>query len=91
MSATLHMVVAGTPAGDAEHTWDVHGDGELTLTIEYKNYVRLITGELTPPVAYMQGLLKSTGDMPLMLDFLAGSVAPSFSKLRDELAKAIPA
>jgi putative sterol carrier protein len=84
--STVRLVVAGTASGEVEHVWNLdQGESELTLNIDHKNYVRVLSGELTPPVAYMQGLLKSSGDMTLMLDLMAGSVNPDYSTWRDEL------
>ena len=80
--SSVRLIVSDTESGDEIRDWDfdgsqlidvtgVDGEPDLTMTIENKNYMRLVDGDVTAQVAYMQGLLKSTGDTGVMLDLLA--------------------
>ena len=94
MSYQFRLTVSGGPDGDASSDWTFDGDritaaaaGEpqLTMTVVHKDFEKLADGSLLPTVAYMQGLLKSTGDNAMMLDLLAHSATPEFLEWRSQL------
>jgi putative sterol carrier protein len=86
-SATVQLVVGGTPAGDVKFHLAV-ADGVVTaaspgnnpqadvsLTVPHAEAQAILAGELDPNVAFMRGRLKTAGDPGLLLDLLAATTA----------------
>jgi putative sterol carrier protein len=86
-SATVQLVVGGTPAGDVKFHLAV-ADGVVTaatpgtdpkadvsLTIPHADAQAILAGELDPNVAFMRGRMKTAGDPGLLLDLLAATAA----------------
>jgi hypothetical protein len=84
-SATVQVVVGGTPAGDVKFHLVV-ADGVVTaaapgnnsraavsLTIPHADAQAMLAGELDPNVAFMRGRMKTAGDPGLLLDLLAAT------------------
>lgn len=84
-SATVQVVVGGTPAGDMKfHLAVVDGvvtaaapgnnsKAEVSLTIPHAEAQAMLAGELDPNVAFMRGRMKTAGDPGLLLDLLAAT------------------
>jgi putative sterol carrier protein len=82
-SGAVHVVVTGLPDGDA--SWQVRVDdgvvaevttgpppkADLTLTLPVTVASDVARGALTPSAAFMQGRMKTAGDLGLTLDVLA--------------------
>jgi hypothetical protein len=84
-SATVQVVVGGTPAGDVKfHLAVVDGvvtaaspgnnsKADVSLTIPHAEAQAILSGELDPNVAFMRGRMKTAGDPGLLLDLLAAT------------------
>jgi putative sterol carrier protein len=82
-SGAVQVVVTGLPDGDA--SWQVRVDdgvvaevaagaparADLTLTLPAVVAGEVASGALTPSAAFMQGRMKTAGDLGLTLDVLA--------------------
>jgi len=88
-SGAVQVVVTGLPDGDA--TWQVRVDDgvvsevapgappstDLTLTLPAAVAGAIAEGDLAPSAAFMQGRMKTAGDLGLVLDVLAAVDARS--------------
>ncbi len=61
-------------------------DVELTLTAAYADAVSLSDGSLEPSVAYMQGRLKTAGDLGKVIELLALTRSGEHHDLRSKIA-----
>jgi putative sterol carrier protein len=88
--ARFRIDISGGPDGDSSSDWNFtdssvepvsadEREPDLTMTVSYKEFQRMQAGELDPSVAYMQGLLKSTGNTGVLIDLLARSNDNAFS------------
>jgi len=82
-SGTVHVVVTGLPEGGG--SWQVRvddgvvadvavgapPDADLTLTLPAALASEVSSGESTASAAFMQGRMKTAGDLGLVLDVLA--------------------
>ena len=82
-SGAVEVLVTGLPDGDA--SWQVRVDdgvvadvapgapasADLTLTLPAAIATQVAAGELTVSAAFMQGRMKTAGDVGLVLDVLA--------------------
>ena len=57
---------------------DCEGEPDLTLTLSPEDASTVLSGELAPSVAYMQGRLKTAGDNALLLGLLRWSATDEF-------------
>ena len=73
-SAQWSSAELGRPATGCE------GQVDLTLTISPDDAALVLSGELAPSVAFMQGRLKTTGDNALLLELLRWSATEEFRK-----------
>jgi alkyl sulfatase BDS1-like metallo-beta-lactamase superfamily hydrolase len=86
-SATVAVVVGGTPAGDVKFHLTV-ADGVVTeaapgnlasadvaLTVPHVEAQAMLAGTLDPNVAFMRGRMKTAGDAGLLLDLLSATGA----------------
>ena len=73
-SARWSSAELGRPATGCE------GQADLTLTISPEDAALIVSGELAPSVAFMQGRLKTAGDNALLLDLLRWSATEEFRK-----------
>jgi len=86
-SATVQVVVGGTPAGDVKFHLEVtdgvvtaaspgnNSKADVSLTIPHVEAQAMLAGELDPNVAFMRGRMKTAGDAGLLLDLLAATNA----------------
>jgi hypothetical protein len=84
-SATVQVVVGGTPAGDVKfHLAVIDGvvtaatpgnnsKADVSLTIPHAEAQAMLAGELDPNVAFMRGRMKTAGDPGLLLDLLSAT------------------
>jgi hypothetical protein len=57
---------------------DCEGEPDLTLMLSPEDANTVLSGELAPSVAYMQGRLKTAGDNALLLGLLRWSATDEF-------------
>ena len=86
-SATVQVVVGGTPAGDVKFHLAVtegvitaaspgnNSKADVSLTIPHAEAQAMLAGELDPNVAFMRGRMKTAGDSGLLLDLLSATNA----------------
>jgi putative sterol carrier protein len=86
-SATVQVVVGGTPTGDVKfHLTVVDGvvtdaapgtrpGAEVSLTVPHADAEAMLAGDLDPNVAFMRGRMKTAGDNGLLLDVLSATAA----------------
>jgi len=68
-----------TPEGPGPVSGGPHGEADLTLGLSWADAALVVSGELPPSVAYMQGRLKTSGDNALLLKVLAWSATTAFA------------
>lgn len=80
----ITIAVSGSPNDDVAATWKAAGgvvdvadsgqvDADLTISISWDDLVALVERSVPASVLYMQGKLKTVGDMKLSLDLLSSS------------------
>jgi putative sterol carrier protein len=79
VAGRLGLDVAGKSAGvlqiDGSGEVEIVPDGETTAQLEVDSYdtlARLLSGEMRPMIAYLQGRLRAQGDAALVLRVLLG-------------------
>lgn len=94
----VQYVVTGAPGGDvryatvvadgrlAEATLGVDPDAQVTLTATYADAVQILRGELDASTAFMQGRMKVTGDMGVLLSLMPLSQSPEHAAVQERLA-----
>lgn len=90
----VQCAVTGGPDGDvrlhivgAEVGMGPAADAAVTLTLPYVDAVAVIQGELEPSVAFMQGRMKTAGDLGQVLDLLAATATPAFRAARERITR----
>ncbi len=99
LSGRVQCEISGGPQGGLSCYWVLEDgrlasgaggrldDAEVTLTVGWDDAVAVQRGELDPNVAFMQGRLKVSGSMGVMIDLLAGANLPECRALREEMAE----
>ena len=99
LSARVQVVVTGGPDGDVPSLCELAGgrlascapgrigDPEVTLTVGWEDGRALANGELDPGAAFMQGRMKITGSMAVLLDLLDATATPAYRELRRLVAE----
>ena len=96
-SVRVQFVVTGGPDGEVRYgtvsdagsvatTAGALTDPDLTCTNTYADAVAILTGDLTPNVAYMRGRTKVVGHTGRLLDLLSASQGDDYDRARTELA-----
>lgn len=97
-AVTIDCSVTGAPGGDVVVTVVVDGgavvevshggdpEADVHLVLPYRDAVAVHDGELDPSVAFMQGRLKTTGDLGRTMDLLAALSSPAGRALRQQIA-----
>ncbi len=103
LAGTVQVDVTGAPDGDLSMRAVFDGgrvadagpgaaDGpDATLTLTWKDALAVLTGDLDPSVAFMQGRMKVAGDMGLVLDLLALAATAPAVAVRARVAALAPA
>jgi hypothetical protein len=96
----VQRVVTGGPSGDVTHHYALadgsvtdsrlgdEPEADLTFTCPYEVALAIDTGELDASVAYMQGRLKATGNLPLLHALLLATHSPAFTEVAERLRSA---
>jgi putative sterol carrier protein len=99
LSARIQVVVAGGPDGDVSYVRELQAgrmvgcapgrirDPEVVLSSGWQDARAMAAGELDPGVAFMQGRLKVTGSMAVVLMLLALTATPDGRELRRRIAE----
>jgi len=93
LDRVVEVTVLGGPEGDLPVRVAVGGGAvrraeatdlaDLSLTIPWNDALAVLDGRTTPALAYMQGKLKGSGDMALLLDLLRGAATDRFRSWRE--------
>ncbi|HWE56452.1 MAG TPA: SCP2 sterol-binding domain-containing protein [Acidimicrobiales bacterium] len=62
------------------------GDAAATFTLGRADAPDVLSGAVSPSVAFMRGRLKASGDGGLILEFLQSTLAPGFEEWRAAIA-----
>lgn len=65
--------------GELTYADGVDKAADIVVTVAWKDLVAIVSGSLSPSVAYMQGRLKSAGNMELWLLLLKASTTSGFA------------
>ena len=88
LSARLQYEITGGPDGDISYYWVLEDgrlrdsalgavdDPDVTLTLVWDDAVAVQRGDLDPNVAFMQGRMKVSGSMDMLLVLLAEAATP---------------
>ncbi len=100
LDGVVAVEVTGGPDGDVPVRL-VFADGRLTgadfgtadvvatLTVTAEDARAMVAGDLDPSVAFMQGRMKVSGEMALVLDLLAAAATEDARAARARLAQSI--
>lgn len=94
-SGALVLTVAGTPEGEISLGWRADSgavtvtdandaNADVAVSMKYPDFVKLLSAELPPAVAYMQGRLKPSGDMASVLHLLSLTADDRFDRWREQ-------
>ena len=96
-NARIQYVVTDAPEGEVRYFWlledgkfsDVRlgeiEDPDFTITTNYANSVKLLTGELNPQVAFMTGRMKVKGNIGKLLSLMPLTNSDDFKTMQDKL------
>ncbi|MGH9022277.1 MAG: SCP2 sterol-binding domain-containing protein [Acidimicrobiia bacterium] len=96
-SARIQYVAEGTPEGDVRYHWVVEDgklleaalgdipDADFTLKMDYAVAQKVQKGQLDPSAAFMQGLMKVTGNMAKMMALLPVTQSPEYRAFQDRV------
>jgi hypothetical protein len=102
LNGSVQIDVTGGPDGDLSIHADFdrgHPSGagagpsdgpDATLSLSAPDALGVLDGSLDPSVAFMQGRMKVTGDMGLVLDLLALAATDDFRARRQQVAGLSP-
>lgn len=96
-NARLQYVVIGGPDGDIRYYWILADgrlqeaklgelpDAEVTLTMGYEDALRIQRGDLDASSAFMQGAVKVSGNMAVLMSLLPITSSPEYQSLQEKL------
>ncbi|MGD0313566.1 MAG: SCP2 sterol-binding domain-containing protein [Acidimicrobiales bacterium] len=99
LSARIQCEISGGPDGNATSYWVIEdgrpvssGGGQLagaevTLSMSWDDAVAMQQGRLDPSVAFMQGRMKVTGSMEVVLALLPVTASSEFRDLQGRVAE----
>ena len=98
LSARMQYEITGGPDGDVHYYWvlqDGHllqsaigdiEDPDVACTTIWADAVAIQKGDLDPNVAFMQGRMKVSGSMGIMMSLLPVANTPGYLELRRKIA-----
>ncbi len=98
VSGRVQCEITGGPDGDVSCYWVLEdgrvtsgsggrlADAEVTLTLSWGDAVAVLRGDLDPNVAFMQGRMKVSGSMGVMIELLSLANTPEGRALREGIA-----
>jgi len=96
-TARIQYVVTGGPDGDVKYSWELQdgmllashlgtiADPDVTVTAPYKEWVKIARGELDMSAAFMQGVVKVTGDTGKWLHLLPITRSREYTGLQEHI------
>lgn len=81
----FEVVVTGASVGEIRVKATGGAQPEATFSLGVADAWDILTGDLSPSVAFMRGVLKTAGDPGLVLDVLAWSATDTFASGREAL------
>jgi putative sterol carrier protein len=98
LSARIQYEITGGPDGDVSYYWILEDgrlrdsalgavdDPDVTVTSAREDAVAVQRGDLDPNVAFMQGRMKVSGSMGVMMTLLTATNTPESQDLRRRIA-----
>ena len=98
LSARMQFIVTGGADGEVRYYWVLEdgllsqsgagdvADADVTLTTARSDAMAMAKGDLDPNVAFMQGRMKVTGAMGIMMRLLPATNTPEYQELRRRIA-----
>ncbi|MGH9080100.1 MAG: SCP2 sterol-binding domain-containing protein [Acidimicrobiales bacterium] len=98
LSARVQCVVSGGPEGSVDCYWVIEDgrvgagsrgqldNAEVTLALTWDDALDVLRGDLDPNVAFMQGRMKVSGSMGVMIDLLSRARTPECREFRQRMA-----
>jgi len=98
LSARMQFIVTGGADGEVRYYWVLEDgllsqsgagdvdDADVTLTTARSDAMAMAKGDLDPNVAFMQGRMKVTGAMGIMMRLLPATNTPEYQELRRRIA-----
>ena len=98
LSARMQFIVTGGADGEVRYYWVLEDgllsqsgagdvdDADVTLTTARLDAMAMAKGDLDPNVAFMQGRMKVTGAMGIMMRLLPATNTPEYQELRRRIA-----
>jgi putative sterol carrier protein len=99
LSARIQYEVTGGPDGDVSYYCILEDGGlqpsaggsvespDVTITASWADSVAMQQGDLDPNVAFMQGSMKVSGSMGVMMALLPATTTPEYQDLRRRIAE----
>jgi predicted lipid carrier protein YhbT len=96
-TARIQWLVAKGPDGDVAYWWHLEDgrlvesqvgkldDPDITLSLSYEDSVKIQKGELDANAAFMQGRMKTAGNMGTFMQLLPITNSPEYLALQAEL------
>ncbi len=98
LSARMQFIVTGGADGEVRYYWVLEDgllsqsgvgdvdDADVTLTTARSDAMAIAKGDLDPNVAFMQGRMKVSGAMGIMMRLLPATNTPEYQELRRRIA-----
>jgi putative sterol carrier protein len=99
LSARIQHEISGGPDGDVSYHWILEdgrlqsgaggtvGGPDVIVTVPWADSVAICQGDLDPNVAFMQGRMKVSGSMGVMMALLSVTSTPEYQDLRRRVAE----
>ncbi len=98
-TARIQYVISAAPEGEVKYSWVLEdgklleshlgmiADADVTITAPYADWVKISQGQLDASAAFMQGIMKVTGDMGKFLQLLPITQSREYLDLQAEIRR----